>query len=261
MTLDLGLRCFAFVPGALIGSFLNVVIHRVPRGQSVVGGRSMCPQCHATIAWYDNVPLVSYAVLRGRCRRCRWKIPVRYPLVELLAGAGAVGATAFGGWTLEGAWAFAFIAIMIAITFIDWEHQIIPDPLSIGGTLLGWVGALVCLDLTVVDSLVGSAVGAGLILAIAFAYKAARKVDGMGGGDVKLMAMIGAFLGWQMVFAVLLVAATAGSFYGLYLMRRAGGGGQTAVAFGSFLAPAACLMWFVGERLMAFYLGAFRLPH
>jgi leader peptidase (prepilin peptidase)/N-methyltransferase len=181
-------------------------------------------------------------------------------MVEFLAGVGAVAATAFGGWTLEAAWAFAFIAIMIAITFIDWEHQIIPDPLSIGGTLLGWTAACVRLDMGLVDSIVGSLVGGGLILAIALAYKAARKVDGMGGGDVKLMAMIGAFLGWQMVFAVLLVAATAGSVYGLYLMRRAGQGGQTAVAFGSFLAPAACLMWFIGERLVALYLGAVRLP-
>lgn len=220
----------------------------------------MCPQCRATISWYDNVPLASYALLRGRCRRCGWKIPLRYPLVELLTGLGAVGATAFGGWTLEGAWAFAFIAIMIAITFIDWEHQIIPDPLSIGGTVLGWIGAWVCLDINIVDSLVGAAVGAGVILAIAFAYKAARKVEGMGGGDVKLMAMVGAFMGWQMVLAVLFVGAFAGSVYGVWLMRRRGGGGKTAVAFGSFLAPAACLMLFAGSRLLSLYLGTFSPP-
>lgn len=260
MTLDPGIAAVVFVVGALIGSFLNVVIHRVPRSQSVVGGRSMCPHCRATIAWYDNVPLLSYALLRGRCRRCSWKIPARYPVVELLTAIGAVVALRFGANPLQSAWAFAFFAIMIAITFIDWEHQIIPDALSIGGTALGWIGAWVCLDIGVIDSLIGSAVGAGLILAIALLYKAARKVDGMGGGDVKLMAMIGAFLGWQMVFAVLLVAATAGSVYGIYLMRRAGGGGQTAVAFGSFLAPAACLLWFVGDRLIALYLGAVRLP-
>ncbi len=100
MTPELGLALLAFLPGALIGSFLNVVIHRVPRGESVVGGRSMCPQCRATIAWYDNVPLASYLVLRGRCRGCRWRIPIRYPLVEFLTGAGAVGAVAFGGLTL-----------------------------------------------------------------------------------------------------------------------------------------------------------------
>ena len=246
--------------GALIGSFLNVVIYRVPRGLSVVGGRSKCPGCSATIRWHDNVPLLSWLVLRGRCRDCTCRIPVRYPLVELLGALSAAGAVWANGLTLTAVWVFAFLAIMIAITFIDWEHQIIPDALSIGGTVLGWVGAWVCLDVTVMESLVGSLVGAGLILTIAALYKAARKVDGMGGGDVKLMAMIGAFLGWQMVLAVLFLAALAGSVYGMVLLRRTGGDGKTAVAFGSFLAPAACLMWFAGERLMALYLGALWIP-
>lgn len=248
------------VYGALVGSFLNVVIYRLPRGESVVVGRSKCPQCRNTIRWFDNIPIVSWVVLGGTCRRCRWKIPVRYPLVEALsAGSASVAVWQFGP-TLEAAWIYAFVAIMIAITFIDWEHQIIPDPLSIGGTVLGWIGAWVCLDVTIADSLIGAGVGAGVILAIALAYKAARKVDGMGGGDVKLMAMIGAFLGWQMVFAVLFLAAAAGSVYGVWLMRRAHGDGKTAVAFGAFLAPAACLMLFSGGRLLSLYLGTFSSP-
>lgn len=250
----------AGVFGALFGSFLNVVIYRLPRGISVVGGRSQCPHCHETIRWFDNVPLLSWVMLGGKCRRCQWKIPARYPLVETSsAGAAAIAVWRFGA-TLEAAWVYAFVAIMIAITFIDWEHQIIPDPLSIGGTVLGLIGAWVCLDVSVVQSLIGAAVGAGVILAIAFAYKAARKVDGMGGGDVKLMAMVGAFMGWQMVLAVLFLGAVAGSVYGLWLMRRTGGDGKTAVAFGSFLAPAACLMLFTGAQLLSLYLGTFYPP-
>jgi leader peptidase (prepilin peptidase)/N-methyltransferase len=250
----------AAVFGAVIGSFLNVVIHRLPRGQSVARGRSQCPSCGHTVAGYDNVPVLSWVLLRGRCRRCGWRIPIRYPLVELLAAAGAVGAVVFYGFTLEAAWWFAFLALLIAITFIDWDHQIIPDPLSLGGVVLGWIGARVCLDVTLVQSLVGSLVGAGVILVIAISYKAVRRVDGMGGGDVKLMAMIGAFLGWQMVLAVLLVGAMAGSVYGVYLMKRARGDAKTAVAFGSFLAPAACLMVFAGQRLIELYAGAFGVP-
>jgi leader peptidase (prepilin peptidase)/N-methyltransferase len=246
--------------GLLFGSFLNVVIHRLPRGQSIVRGRSMCPQCGKSIHWYDNIPLFSWLVLRGKCRACGWKIPARYPLVELLTALSAAGAVWVSGATLTAAWVFAFLAIMIAITFIDWEHQIIPDPLSIGGTVLGWIGAAVCLDITVVQSIVGSLVGGGLILGIALLYKAARKVEGMGGGDVKLMAMIGAFLGWQMVFAVLFLAAFAGSIYGVILLKRSNADGKTAVAFGSFLAPAAILMWFAGERLMTLYLGSLWIP-
>ncbi len=260
MTSSTLIICAAAAFGALFGSFLNVVIYRLPRGKSVVGGRSQCPQCHETIRWFDNVPLVSWITLGGKCRRCRWKIPARYPLVELLSAAGAAVAVWHFGPTLEAAWVYAFLAIMIAITFIDWEHQIIPDPLSIGGTVLGFIGAWVCLDVSVVESLVGAAVGAGLILTIAFAYKATRKVEGMGGGDVKLMAMIGAFLGWQMVLVVLFLAAAAGSVYGVWFMRRAGGDGKTAVAFGSFLAPAACLMLFVGARAIDLYLGTFFPP-
>lgn len=246
--------------GALFGSFLNVVIYRLPRGISVVGGRSKCPRCHETIRWFDNVPLASWMALGGQCRRCQWTIPARYPLVEALSATGAGVAVWHFGATLEAAWVYAFVAIMIAITFIDWEHQIIPDPLSIGGTVLGFIGAWVCLDVSVVESLVGAAVGAGLILAIALAYKAARKVEGMGGGDVKLMAMIGAFMGWQLVLVVLFFAAAAGSVYGVWLMRRAGGDGKTAVAFGSFLAPVACLMLFVGARAVDLYVGTFFPP-
>jgi leader peptidase (prepilin peptidase)/N-methyltransferase len=246
--------------GAVIGSFLNVVIHRLPRGESVALGRSKCPHCRETIAWYDNVPVLSWLLLRAKCRRCRGSISARYPAVELLTALSAVVAVWSAGLSLSAAWVFAFLAIMIVITWIDWEHQIIPDELSLGGTLLGWIGAAVCLDITLAASLVGSLVGAGLILGIALLYRAARKVDGMGMGDVKLMAMIGAFLGWQMVFAVLFVAAFAGSVYGVYLMRTAKGSSQTAVAFGSFLAPAAILMWFAGERLMALYLGTLWIP-
>jgi leader peptidase (prepilin peptidase)/N-methyltransferase len=240
--------------GLMFGSFLNVVIYRLPRGRSVAAGRSQCPKCQATVAAYDNVPVVSWLVLRGRCRRCSWRIPFRYPLVELLSGVAAGGMVWKFGLTLEASWLYAFVAIMIVITFIDWDHQIIPDPLSIGGTILGWIGAAVCLDIGLVQSLVGSLVGAGIILAIAVVYRLTRKVHGMGGGDVKLMAMIGAFLGWKMVFPVLMIAALFGSIYGIYLMRRGGGDAQTAVAFGSFLAPAACLMMFVGGRLIDLYI-------
>lgn len=243
----------AFVFGAIIGSFLNVVIYRLPLGRSIIRPRSSCPACKAPVARYDNIPIVSYVLLRGKCRRCQARIAARYPLVELVGALAAAGIVWRYGLSLQAAWIYAFVAIMLVITLIDWDHQIIPDPLSLGGVVLGWVGAAVCLDVDLVGSLVGSLVGAGVILAIAVLYKVVRKVDGMGGGDVKLMAMIGAFLGWKMVFPVLFVAALFGSLYGAWLVRS-GGHGKTAVAFGSFLAPAACVMMFAGERLLDLYL-------
>ena len=243
----------AFILGAILGSFLNVVIFRLPLGRSIIRPRSSCPACKAPVASYDNIPILSYALLRGRCRRCRERISMRYPLVELISAAAAAGIVWRYGPSLQAVWIYAFVAIMLAITLIDWDHQSIPDPLSLGGVVLGWIGAAVCLDVDLVQSFVGSLVGAGVILAIAVLYKVVRKADGMGGGDVKLMAMIGAFLGWKMVFPVLFIAALFGSLYGAWVIR-AGGHGKTAVAFGSFLAPAACVMMFAGERLLDLYL-------
>jgi leader peptidase (prepilin peptidase)/N-methyltransferase len=254
MPSNLHIPALGFIGGLLIGSFLNVLIHRLPRHANVVTGRSKCPRCNAVIHWYDNMPLLSYVLLAGRCRACHARISFRYPAVELLSGVIAGLVVYFLGLSLEALWMYCFFAMLLVITLIDWFHQIIPDVLSIGGVALGWVGSIVCLDISFRQSLIGSFVGGGVILAIAVLYKALRKIDGMGGGDVKLMAMIGAFLGWQMVFPVLFIASFFGSIYGLFLMRR-GGDGKTAVAFGSFLAPAATVVYVAGARMLDLYLG------
>ncbi len=250
---DILFSIIAFVFGLSIGSFLNVVIHRLPRGESVVSGRSKCPSCSGLISWYDNVPLLSFVLLRARCRRCRAPIAWRYPAVELVTALAAALSVWFLGATLDAVWIFVFYAVLLAITLIDWSHQIIPDVLSLGGMAVGWLGAAICLDLTLVDSLLGSLVGAGSLFLVGAVYRAVRKAEGMGGGDVKLMGMIGAFVGWRMVLPVLLIASAGGALYGIYLMRR-GATSRTPVAFGSFLAPSAVLVNIFGSELWHAYL-------
>jgi leader peptidase (prepilin peptidase)/N-methyltransferase len=250
---SVGLTVPAFLFGLIIGSFLNVLIYRLPRGKSVVFGRSNCPACGKTIAWYDNIPVLSYVLLGARCRHCRRPISLRYPAVEVLTGVGAGAAVWFLGVSLETLRVFVFFSALLVITLVDWSHRVIPDVLSVGGMVFGWIGAAVCLDITLIDSLLGAVVGGGLLLVVALGYRAARKIDGMGGGDIKLMAMIGAFVGWRMVFPVLILASLAGAVYGIYLIRR-GATGQTAVAFGSFLAPSAVVVYVFGVRLWDVYL-------
>lgn len=256
MSQDLVPLILPFVLGLMIGSFLNVLIYRLPLGQSVVVGRSKCTRCKNTIAWYDNIPVLSYLILGGKCRRCGERISARYPVVELCTGCLGVLAGWRYGITLEAMWVFIFLAVLLAITLIDWSHQIIPDVLSLGGIVFGWIGAIVCLDITLVQSLVGTFVGGGLLFAVAGIYRLVRKVDGMGGGDVKLMGMIGAFVGWQMIFPVLILASFFGALYGVYLLRR-GATTQTAVAFGSFLAPSAMVIFLAGATLWRLYLEFF----
>ncbi|UCG52390.1 MAG: prepilin peptidase [Candidatus Latescibacterota bacterium] len=253
---DLYALVVASVTGLVVGSFLNVAIFRLPRGESVVKGRSKCPNCRVTIAWYDNIPVLSYIILRGRCRHCGSRISPRYAVVEVISAAMALLAVSQYGISLQALWTYLFLAILLVITFVDWSHRIIPDVLSLGGIVLGWVGSLICLDIRLIDSLIGTAVGGGLLLSIALAYRLVRRVEGMGGGDIKLMAMIGAFLGWQMVFPVLLIASFFGAVYGIYLMGR-GGKGQTAVAFGSFLAPSATVVLVFGSELWRHYANFF----
>jgi len=242
--------------GLMAGSFLNVVIYRVPRGLSVVRPRSFCPGCRKKISWYENVPVASYLALRGRCRGCGARIAVRYPLVEAAGAALALAAAYRFGFGFDAAFAYAFLMALTAITIIDWEFRIIPDGLSLPFIAVGLGWSLVNPDLTLASSALGALAGGGGLYAIGALYKLARKTEGMGGGDVKLMAMIGAFLGIRLVAPVILIASFAGTVYAVALLKS-GKDAKTAVAFGSFLAPAAAVCLFFGERLLGWYLTGF----
>jgi len=246
----------AVILGLVTGSFLNVVIYRVPRNISVVKPRSFCPRCGARIRWFENVPLASYLCLRGRCRTCGNRIPARYPLVEASGAALACVAVFAFGPTIDAVFAFAFFMALMAITLIDWDFKIIPDGLSIPFIGIGLCWSLFHPGLTLVSSALGALVGGGGIYAIGALYKIARKTEGMGGGDVKLMAMIGAFVGLRLLVPVILIASLAGTIYGCSLLRS-GKGAKTAVAFGSFLSPAAAFSLLFGERLLSWYFRGF----
>jgi leader peptidase (prepilin peptidase) / N-methyltransferase len=211
-----------FALGACIGSFLNVCIYRMPVDESVVWPHSRCPRCAAAIAWYDNVPLVSWVLLRARCRTCGAVIPGRYPLVEGATGGLALLALARFGATPFAFVAFAFSAALLLITFIDFDHRFIPDEVSLPGIAVGCAASFLPGGVEPLDAVIGAVVGGGILLAVAWTYEHFTGIEGMGFGDVKLLAMIGAFLGWQAIPAVLVVASVTGSLAGLAVMLRRG---------------------------------------
>ena len=246
---------FVFVFGTIIGSFLNVCIARLPDGRSIVRPPSHCPQCQSFIAWYDNVPILSYLVLAGRCRSCRTRISPLYPAVEVLTGALAVALFLRLGPSLAFAGYFAFAAALVTITFIDLDHQIIPDVISLPGIAVGLAFSLVSPLVTPMDALLGALLGGGILLSVAWLYKTLRGQDGMGGGDVKLLAMIGAFLGWRSIFVTLFVGSVIGSVIGVVLMLYQRADSKLAIPFGPFLACGALVYLFFGDRIVAFYFG------
>ncbi len=253
----------AAVLGLCIGSFLNVCIVRLPHDQSVMRPGSQCPRCHRPVRWFDNIPVLSFLLLRGRCRGCHAPISWRYPLVELLSGAMSVLTYWYFptplGWAI---WFVLFIAPLIAITFIDLEHQIIPDALSISGIPLGLLARAVLapkgmLWIEVLDGVIGIVVGGGFLLLVSVVYEKLRKQEGLGGGDVKLAAMFGAFLGWQGVIMVLLFSACLGSVVGLVTIAILRKNLQFAIPYGPFLAGAAVFYLFFGQDILHWYLGFF----
>ena len=236
--------------GLVIGSFLNVVIARLPERRSLWRPASACPACGAAIAWYDNVPVLSFLALRGRCRACAVAISSRYPAVELLTGVAFLGAWLAFGPTGRFVVAAALLATLIAIAAIDLEHQIIPDAITLPGILAGvliGVGTGVWLD-----ALIGVAVGGGVFFAIILIQP-----RGMGGGDMKLGAMLGAFLGWKVLLFALFVAVTLGGALAITLLATGLRGRKDPIPFGPFLAlgGATGLLW--GERVVAWYLRGF----
>jgi leader peptidase (prepilin peptidase)/N-methyltransferase len=248
-----------FALGLCVGSFLNVVIYRLPREHSIVSPPSACPACGARIRPWDNVPVLSWLVLGGRCRDCRHPIGWRYPAVELAAGLLVVGLAWVLGPRLELVPALAFTLALLAVALIDLDFRIIPDEISIGGTLIGLFARGFTLE-GVGAGLVGALVGGGALWLVAFGYRKATGIDGLGGGDVKLAAMIGAFLGWPGVFLTIFGAAVAGSFVGLALIALRRGDRRTALPFGTFLAPAAVFVALAGPALWRWYGGLFG-PH
>jgi leader peptidase (prepilin peptidase)/N-methyltransferase len=250
----------AFALGAIIGSFLNVVIHRYPRGESIVLPPSHCPHCNTNILPYDNVPVLSWLWLRGRCRACREPISGRYPLVELANALFYLALFQRTGLTIGFLPLAALVSMIIALIYIDLDIQILPDVIDLPGVAIGLaigathLGALypgLLLSRTLIESVAGAAAGAGVLLAIALAYKLVRKIEGMGLGDVKLMAMLGAMLGWEPLLPLLLLASITGAIVGILVMVRSGKGmAQVPLPFGVFLGITALVMLFFGETFV-----------
>ncbi len=232
---------WVFVVGSIVGSFLNVVIYRVPLRRSIVTPGSACPQCSTPIRWFDNVPVLSWLMLRGKCRSCGASISIRYPLVELAAAVIAVGVFLRWGPTLIGAEVLVFSWTCLVLALIDFDHQILPDVITYPLILFG-IGMSLAGGVTWwLDSLVGAAFGALLPTAVIVLYKWIRGEEGMGWGDVKYLAGIGAVVGLAGVVWVLVVGAFLGAAVGVVMMAAGRGTAKTALPFGTFLAIAALL--------------------
>ena len=241
---------FSAVFGAFVGSFLNVCIYRISEGKSIVLPHSFCPNCQHPIRPYDNIPIVSYLVLRGRCRDCHERISLRYPVVELITAVLSLFLFWKYGFSLQYLFSFVFTGALITITFIDLEHLIIPDIITLPGVPLFVLLAVVFMDVSFFDSILGVLLGGGGLYLIATAYQLLTKREGIGGGDIKLLAMLGAFLGWKSLLFILFVSSLLGSIVGVSMMIARGKDLKYAVPYGPFLSVAAVAYIFLGEYLM-----------
>jgi len=240
--------------GAIVGSFLNVCIHRLPRGKSIVWPGSACPACGRELSWFENIPIASYTVLRGRCRSCRTPISARYPVVELITALLFAACAWAYGPTLLFVSRVLFGSALIVLFAIDLEHHLLPNVVTLPGIVVGFVFSLF-LPPGWLDSLIGLVVGGGGLFLIAEGYYRLRHEEGLGMGDVKMLAMVGAFLGWKLTIVTLMMASFAGSVIGVLLIATRRGDMKYALPFGTFLALGAAVASTVGPRILDWYLG------
>ena len=244
---------FTFLMGLCVGSFLNVCIFRIPDSKSIVHPPSACPGCGAQIRFYDNIPVFSYIFLGGKCRNCKMPISIRYPLVELLTGLLALAVYAKFGLTLEALVYFVFVAVLLTISFIDIDHKIIPDLISLPGIPTFFLASLAVPSVTVIDSAIGIAAGSGILYAVAFAWSHLKKIEAMGMGDVKLLAMIGALIGWQGVLFTIFVSSATGTIVGLPFMLIKKGNLKMEIPYGPFISIGAVAYIFFGQYVIDWY--------
>jgi len=245
---------FVFVIGLCVGSFLNVCIYRLPDGKSIVHPGSMCPRCGTAIRFYDNIPVLSYLWLRGRCRHCAAPIALRYPIVELLGGLSALGTYLKFGLSIEAPIYFMFIAALLVVTFIDLDQRIIPDVITLPGIPLLFAASFVLPQITWIQSLLGILIGGGSLYLVAWIYHLLTRKEGMGGGDIKLLAMIGAVVGWPGVLFTIFASSLLGTLAGLAVMVHSRQGMKLAVPFGPFLAIGSIIYLFFGPPLITLYI-------
>ena len=242
-----------FIFGLCIGSFLNVCIYRLPASKSIVHPRSMCSNCGTLIAAYDNIPVLSYLWLKGRCRHCQIKFSLRYPMVELLGGLFALGTFLKFGLTLEALIYYLFFAALLIVTFIDIDHRIIPNVITLPGIPICFAASFALPTIAYREALLGILIGGGSLFLVAWSYRLITKKEGMGGGDIKLLAMMGAMVGWQGVLFTIFVASLVGTLAGLAAMLQSRKGMKLAVPFGPFLSIGSITYIFFGTPLIDWY--------
>jgi leader peptidase (prepilin peptidase)/N-methyltransferase len=248
------LNIISIMFGAIVGSFLNVCIIRLPKEESIISPGSHCPHCNHPIKFYDNIPLISYLLLRGKCRYCKRSISAQYPLVEGITAIGSLLLFLKYGLSWSYLFYFSFVAALIVITVIDLYHQIIPDVISIPWIGVGLLGALIIPHITFFNSLLGILLGGGSLFVVATLYQWLFKREGMGGGDVKLLAMIGAFLGWESVILTILLSSLIGSITGIIIIALKGKDFKYAIPFGPFLSLGAVIALFYKNEIISWYL-------
>jgi leader peptidase (prepilin peptidase)/N-methyltransferase len=249
---------FIFLLGTVVGSFLNVCIWRIPAGKSIIFPASSCPDCKAPIRWHQNIPVISYLLLGRKCAACRAPISFRYPLVEILTGfLFAVIVYRFGvQYFTPVLWLLG--AVLIVVTFIDIDHQIIPNLISLPGIGIGFLCSFIIPWVSWTASLLGILIGGGSLYLVAMAYEWLTKKEGMGGGDIKLLAMIGAFLGWKAILPIIFMSSLIGSAVGVPLMLLKKADGKLAIPFGPFLSLGTLVYLLWGPSLIRWYLSLFQ---
>ena len=243
--------------GLVVGSFLNVCIYRLPLRQSIVWPASRCATCQRELSWYENVPVLAWLALGGRCRTCKARISAMYPIVELVTGALFAGAYLLYGFTPLAFVRIAFGCAMIVLFVIDLRHRILPNVITVTGIPIGLALSLV-LPPGWRESLIGLLIGGGVLWVIGEAYYRLRGIDGLGMGDVKMLAMIGAFLGWRLTLVTLIFASFTGALVGVALLTSGRGGMKAALPFGTFLAVGAVVAAVAGDQIFTWYVSFYR---
>jgi len=244
-----------FILGLIVGSFSNVCIYRIPRNESIIYPASHCPKCRSNISPKDNIPLLSYILLKGRCRNCKSKISIQYPIVELLTGLIYLIVYLTYGLSVQTLIYIILSSALIIIAFIDLNEQIVPDVISLPGIVIGFIISFFIPYISFINSALGILVGGGIILIIGLAGSLIFKKEAMGGGDVKLAAMLGAFLGWRYIVISLFLGFFLGALAGIFLIISKIKSREDTVPFGPFIVLGSFITLFWGEKIISWYIG------